>query len=98
MEQEEILQEPVYSQQVLEFLAVAHKYCQFMEQVYRQSAENISDFLVQILPLLYFRGSLLPVINHIEIEVVENMLPRRSGRLCLMICGKNFWIMTNTGL
>jgi hypothetical protein len=66
MEQEEILQEPVYSQQVLEFLAVAHKYCQFMEQVYRQSAENISDFLVQILPLLYFRGSLLPVINHID--------------------------------
>ncbi|HQF02056.1 MAG TPA: DUF5063 domain-containing protein [Bacteroidales bacterium] len=71
MEQEEILQEPVYSQQVLEFLAVAHKYCQFMEQLYRQSAENISDFLVQILPLLYFRGSLLPVINQIEIEVVE---------------------------
>ncbi len=60
MEQEEILKEPVYSPFVLEFLAVAQKYCLFIEELDQYSKQEVFDYLHKALPLLYVRGSVLP--------------------------------------
>jgi hypothetical protein len=60
MDQEEILQEPVYSPLVLEFLAVAHKYCLYIEEVHKYTPDEIREYLHKALPLLYVRGSVLP--------------------------------------
>lgn len=63
MDQEEILKEPVYSPFVLEFLAVAQKYCLFIEEIEKYDKEKIFDYLHKALPLLYVRGSVLPGIE-----------------------------------
>ncbi|HPR58424.1 MAG TPA: DUF5063 domain-containing protein [Bacteroidales bacterium] len=70
-EQEEILQEPVYSPFVLEFLAVAHKYCVFIEESDRYSPEEIREYLQKALPLLYLRGTVLPSVEPDDIASNE---------------------------
>ena len=60
MEQEEILNEPAYSPFVLEFLAVAQKYCLFIEEINKYQKKQIFEYLHKALPLLYVRGSVLP--------------------------------------
>jgi hypothetical protein len=71
MEQEEIIQEPAYSPFVLEFLAVAHKFCVFIEEVHKHSLDQVRDYLHKALPLLYVRGTVLPVIAIVELEMNE---------------------------
>lgn len=61
--EEEILNEPVYSANVLEFLRVAHEYCLFAEGIFNKSAKDILDFYQKIAPLLYLKGLLLPDIK-----------------------------------
>ncbi len=63
MEQEDVLKEPVYSPFVLEFLAVAQKYCLFIEEIDKYGKQEILDYLHKALPLLYVRGSVLPQIE-----------------------------------
>ncbi len=60
MDQKKILDEAVYSPLVLEFLAVAHKYCLYIEGVGRQKKMEVFDALHKALPLLYVKGALLP--------------------------------------
>ncbi len=71
MEKEEILHEPVYSPMVLEFLAVAHKYCLYIEEVEKQDGDSVFDYLQKALSLLYVRGSVLPEMEVEEIELIE---------------------------
>jgi uncharacterized protein (UPF0335 family) len=71
MDQEEILNEAVYSPLVLEFLAVAQKYCLFIEQIDRLEKNKIFDGLSKALPLLYVKGALLPDIEAVDISQNE---------------------------
>lgn len=57
---EEIINEPVYSKNVLEFLKVAHEYCLFTESIFDRPSEDILAFYQKITPLLYLKGLLLP--------------------------------------
>jgi hypothetical protein len=59
-ENDEVLKEPVYSPFVLEFLAVAQKYCLFIEEIDKYDKNQIFDYMHKALPLLYVRGSVLP--------------------------------------
>jgi hypothetical protein len=63
MENEEILKEPVYSPFVLEFLAVAQKFCLFIEDIQSYEKSQIFDYLHKALPLLYVRGAVIPEIT-----------------------------------
>ncbi len=63
MDNKEILNEPVYSPFVLEFIAVAQKFCLFAEEIQQYNQAQIYDYLHKALPLLYVRGSVLPEIN-----------------------------------
>jgi len=62
MDQEEVLNEAVYSPLVLEFLAVAQKYCLFIEEIDKHSKDEVYNGLHKALPLLYVKGALLPEI------------------------------------
>lgn len=81
MEKEEILQEPVYSPLVLEFLAVAHKYCLFIEEIDKQSKELVLDYLHKALSLLYVRGSVLPEIEPEEAEMIEKFVTEEQWQV-----------------
>ena len=59
---ETIPNEPIYSKTVLEFLAVAHEFCAFIEKSEEKEPETIVSFLQKISPLLYLKGSLLPLV------------------------------------
>jgi hypothetical protein len=56
------------SRDVLEMLTVANEYCHFLETCEDYTREDIIDYLRKISPLLYLKGSLLPVVpvNHPE--------------------------------
>jgi hypothetical protein len=71
MENEEILKEPVYSPFVLEFVAVAQKYCLFIEEIDKYNASEIFDYMHKALPLLYVRGSVLPEVTPDDYEANE---------------------------
>lgn len=61
--EQEIINEPVYSRNVLEFLRVAHEYCLFVEEVFIKSEKDILEYYQKIAPLLYLKGLLLPEIE-----------------------------------
>jgi hypothetical protein len=63
MENKEVLKEPVYSPFVLEFLAVAQKFCLFIEEIEKYDKNQLYDYMHKALPLLYVRGSVLPEIQ-----------------------------------
>lgn len=70
-ENEEVLNEPVYSPFVLEFLAVAQKYCLFVEEIEKYKKQQVFDYMHKALPLLYVRGSVLPSVTPDEYDANE---------------------------
>ncbi|MCE1168700.1 MAG: DUF5063 domain-containing protein [Sphingobacteriia bacterium] len=54
---------PVYSKQVLELLAVAHEYCKTLEDHDPNDRQKLLEVLQKLAPLMYVRGSLLPDIE-----------------------------------
>lgn len=66
--------EPVYSLNVLEFLRVAHEYCLFIEKTDDNDGHRLMEFFQKISPLLYLKGSLLPVIEPEYPEANERMV------------------------
>lgn len=52
--------DPVYSRNVIEFVAVANEYCKYAEHAGELKGEEILKILQRILPLLYIKASLLP--------------------------------------
>ncbi|MBE0640102.1 MAG: DUF5063 domain-containing protein [Bacteroidales bacterium] len=81
MEKEEVLQEPVYSPFVLEFLAVAHKYCVFIEDIHKYTLDEVRDYLHKALPLLYVRGSVLPELPEEEYEMNEKFVTEEQWQI-----------------
>jgi hypothetical protein len=54
---------PVYSQQAIEFIAVANEFCKFVEGAGEISLSNFVEIAHKILPLLYLKGTMLPEIS-----------------------------------
>ncbi len=79
----------VYSLPVIEFVAVANEYCKFIENVQSFSKH---DFLVKsakILPLLYYKTSLIPIVDSAFDEGNEKYLSQKQYELiCLAILKK----------
>lgn len=51
------------SKPVIEMATVANEFCFFFETVDKKDKQTILDFTQRILPLLYLKGSLLPIIS-----------------------------------
>ena len=53
-------QDPVYSRNVVEFVAVANEFCKYAEHASEIKGEEILRIMQRILPLMYLKASLLP--------------------------------------
>jgi Domain of unknown function (DUF5063) len=52
--------DPVYSRNVVEFVAVANEFCKYAEHASELKGDELLKILQRILPLLYLKASLLP--------------------------------------
>jgi len=52
--------EPVYSRNVIEFVAVANEYCKYAEHASELKGDEMLKIMQRILPLMYLKASLLP--------------------------------------
>ncbi|OQB65460.1 MAG: hypothetical protein BWX96_00039 [Bacteroidetes bacterium ADurb.Bin145] len=51
---------PVYSRNVVEFVAVANEFCKYAERAAEVKGDDLLRILQRILPLMYIKASLLP--------------------------------------
>jgi hypothetical protein len=51
---------PVYSNNVIEFVAVANEFCKYMDHAAEINGDEMLRIMQRILPLLYLKASLLP--------------------------------------
>ncbi len=54
---------PVYSRNVVEFVAVANEFCKYTEHASELKGDELLKILQRILPLMYLKASLLPQLN-----------------------------------
>lgn len=54
---------PVYSRNVIEFVAVANEFCKYAEHASELKGDELLKILQRILPLMYIKASLLPQLN-----------------------------------
>lgn len=55
--------DPVYSRNVIEFVAVANEYCKYAEHASELKGDEMLKILQRILPLMYLKASLLPALE-----------------------------------
>jgi hypothetical protein len=55
--------DPVYSRSVIEFVAVANEFCKYAEQAQKLKGDELLKILQRILPLMYIKASLLPLLE-----------------------------------
>ena len=55
----------VYDKSVTEFVTIAAEYCKFLENTYRFSKRDFLNKTHKILPLLYYKATLLPKFNSV---------------------------------
>jgi hypothetical protein len=63
--------ELIYSRNVVEFVAVANEFCELIENSTRYQTPQLLDITRKLLPLLYFKASLLPETESILDEELE---------------------------
>ena len=65
---------PIYERNTLEFVTVALEYCHFVEQAGEKGLFDFVDKATKLLPLLYLKALLLPVV-----ESEEGAIPELPG-------------------
>jgi hypothetical protein len=55
--------EPVYSRNVIEFVAVANEFCKYTEHASELKGDELLKIMQRILPLMYLKASLLPLLT-----------------------------------
>jgi hypothetical protein len=55
--------DPVYSRNIIEFVAVANEFCKYTEHASELKGDEMLKILQRILPLMYLKASLLPQLS-----------------------------------
>jgi hypothetical protein len=55
--------DPVYSRNVIDFVAVANEFCKYAERASGLKGDELLRILQRILPLMYLKASLLPLLE-----------------------------------
>ena len=55
--------DPVYSRNVIEFVAIANEFCKYAEHASELKGDELLKILQRILPLMYLKASLLPKLD-----------------------------------
>ena len=64
----------VYSQNVIEFVAVANEYCNFVENYAQVNRSAFIERMQKMFPLLYLKAALLPQIDDEEVDTPEKFV------------------------
>lgn len=56
-------QDPVYSRNVIEFVAVANEFGKYVEHASELKGDELLKIMQRIMPLMYLKASLLPALN-----------------------------------
>jgi hypothetical protein len=75
---------------VNDLVLTAGKYCYFIESVEGFARENIIDFLMKILPVLYIKGSILPFVESCDEEMIEHFVTEESWQKVLINLKEKF--------
>lgn len=75
--------DPVYSRNVIEFVAVANEYCRYAEHASELKGEELLNILQRLLPLLYLKASFLPVLNPVFEDGNEKFVTEPDWTLIL---------------
>ena len=59
---EESIPDDLYSRKVIDMLTVSNEYCLFIEKAEDYTKEEVFQYMQKLLPLIYLKASLLPVI------------------------------------
>lgn len=70
----ENIERMVYSKSVVEFVAVASEFCHLVENPGSYSLQALADLSRKLLPLLYFKASLLPNEEYISDDPLEKFV------------------------
>lgn len=57
------ISDPVYSRNVVEFVAVANEFCKYAEHAPELKGDEILKIMQRLLPLMYLKASLLPALE-----------------------------------
>lgn len=63
-----------YSKEVIEFVAVAKEFCDFAEAASQMQREDFLSRLQKFIPLIYLKGSLLPINESTENGLTEDVV------------------------
>jgi hypothetical protein len=74
----DILNDPVFSKNTIEFVTVANEYCKFIETSDELSLTEFVDRAHRLLPLLYLKGTLIPVVEEPEEQFNEKSLTEQQ--------------------
>lgn len=90
---------PVYARNTLEFVTVALEYCTFAEGAGEMEVYDFVDKATKILPLLYLKATLLPVLDSDEIyepeyHVTEDMYEAVRSRIAGLLKERDTYLDT----
>jgi len=68
------IQSVCYTKEVIEFVAVAKEFCDFVESTKQMEKKDYMQRLQKFLPLTYLKGSLLPSIEIEESHMLEDFV------------------------
>lgn len=92
---------PVYATVTLEFVTVALEYCHFVEHAAEVPVFDFIDKATKLLPLLYLKGALLPVVEEreeedteVELMVTEACYESIRNRLATLLGGGDSYLDT----
>ena len=69
---------------VNDLVLTAGKYCYFIESADEFARENIIDFLLKILPVLYIKGNILPFVESCDEEMIEHFVTEEEWQKVLI--------------
>jgi hypothetical protein len=64
--------DPLYSKSVLEMVTLANEYCRFLDKSEEYALNDLLLFLQKIIPLIYLKSSLIPVVEATDEDAVEH--------------------------
>ncbi|MCK9423921.1 MAG: DUF5063 domain-containing protein [Bacteroidales bacterium] len=88
--QQSIPDDPVYSRKVLEMLTVANEYCLFLEKAEDYTKQELYQFLQKIVPLIYLKASLLPVVDAEDEEATEHYVTEEQWETMFNVLRNKF--------
>lgn len=81
---------PVYAKNILEMLTVANDYCLTLKKVETIKKHNLIEYLARVIPLLYLKGSLVPVVEVQNPEINERFYTEEEWEILFNTLRKIF--------